>query len=173
MCVIRHLKCKMWIRCFFSWLQASVLVIKKTAGFWTHGEMRLVRWSIIYYHTSASTEWQMPITEIGLQRSMLLWWPQPQLQRLEWFYTHSHSLQGQRQTHTHKQKSSVFWAWIWWKNQNSSVHVHYICGTINTVSWHWSLMFSAGYSLDSFLFRGSSHRMHICFLFVILVFVFS
>lgn len=94
MCVIRHLECKMWIRCFSSWLQASVLVIKKTVGLWPHAEMRLVRWSIIYYHTSASTEWQMPITEIGLQRSMLVWWPQHQLQRLEWFYTCSLSLQG-------------------------------------------------------------------------------
>lgn len=65
---------------------------------------------------------------------------------------HSQPQSPGAETDTHKQKSSVFWAWIWWKNQSSSVHVHYICGTINTVSWHWSLMFSAGYSLDSFLF---------------------
>lgn len=149
MCVIRHLKCKMWIRCFSSWLQASVLVIKKTAGLWPHGEMRLVRWSIIYYHTSASTEWQMPITEIGLQRSMLVWWPQPQLQRLEWFYTCSHSLQGQTQPHTNKNsvRNQCFEPYFWWKNSLMYTVVH-----ITIYYTLLTLLFSVG-SFFRFIFN--------------------
>lgn len=90
------------------WLEASSVVIKKAAGLRPHGEMRLVCWSIIYYSTSASAEWQMPITEIGLQRSILVRWPQPWQQILEWFYTGSFSLWGQ--THCTQNTHWEIWA---------------------------------------------------------------
>lgn len=38
--------------------------------------MGLLRWSIIYYSTQLSAEWQMPVREMGPGRSELGYWPQ-------------------------------------------------------------------------------------------------
>lgn len=38
--------------------------------------MGLLRWSIIYYGTQLSAEWQMPVREMGPGRSELGYWPQ-------------------------------------------------------------------------------------------------
>lgn len=38
--------------------------------------MGLLRWSIIYYSTRISAEWQMPVREMGPGRSELGYWPQ-------------------------------------------------------------------------------------------------
>lgn len=35
-----------------------------------------LRWSIIYYHTQLSAEWQMSVREMGPERSELGYWPQ-------------------------------------------------------------------------------------------------
>lgn len=39
-------------------------------------ELGLLRWSIIYYGTRLSAEWQMPVREMGPGRTELGYWPQ-------------------------------------------------------------------------------------------------